>query len=150
MFCATCGTEVSDALNYCKNCGARIAKENDEPTSMLNQLLTTLTFVLIGGLGILVGLSVALLKHGVDEKAVAIIAVFYLASLTAIAYMLLGQLPKIVNAKLNAPPKQTPEAYQPPQLAPKSTAQLEEPKFPVMSVTDVTTRNFEKVPRGES
>ena len=145
MYCAACGSAVSDKLNYCKNCGAKIAKDEEEtPSSMMSGVLTTLAFVTLGALGILVGLTSVLLKNGFDQKGIMIIAVVYLAALTGICYMLLSQLPKLIDAKLNdkreaAPPA---EAYQPPQLFAKTTAQLEEHREPA-SVTDHTTRTFD-------
>lgn len=83
MFCSSCGLTVDEKLNFCKNCGAKIIKSaEDTPATMFNALLTTLSMTVLGALGILVGLSVALLKNGFDQKYIAIIAVFYLATLT--------------------------------------------------------------------
>ncbi|HEY8562279.1 MAG TPA: hypothetical protein VIL74_18025 [Pyrinomonadaceae bacterium] len=150
MFCAACGSAINDKLNYCKNCGAKIAKEEEEtPSSMMNNLLTSVTFVALGGLGILVGLSTVLLKNGFDHKGIMVIAALYLFALSGICYMLLSQLPKLIDAKLNRKPAEPPaaETYQPPQLFAKTTAQLEEQREPIMSVTDHTTRTFDKVPR---
>ena len=149
MYCATCGSAVSDKLNYCKNCGAKIAKDEEEtPKSMMNNLLTTLVFVVLGGFGILVALTAVLLKNGFDQKGIMLIAALYLAALFGICYMLLSQLPKLIDAKLNYKPEAPPaESYQPPLFA-KTTAQLlEEHREPVASVTDHTTRTFDKIPR---
>jgi len=149
MFCAACGSAINDKLNYCKNCGAKIAKDEEEtPSSMMSNMLTSTTFIALGGFGILIGLVSVLLKNGFDQKGIMLIAVVYLAALSAICYMLLSQLPKLIDAKLHpkresAPPS---ENYQPPQLFAKTTAQLEEHREPA-SVTDHTTRTFDKIPR---
>jgi hypothetical protein len=150
MFCAACGSVVDDKLNYCKNCGAKIAKESEEtPKTMTDNLLTAATFVALGGLGIMVGLVSVLLKNGFDHKGIMAIAVFYLAALSGICYMLLSQLPKLIEAKLQ-PKRETPENYQTPaQLYARATAQLEEQRTGPASVTDHTTRTFDKVPLGE-
>jgi hypothetical protein len=149
MYCAACGSAVSEKLNYCKNCGAKIAKDREEtPKSIIDHLLTSVGFVTLGGLGILVGLVSVLLKNGFDQKGIMVIAVFYLAALFGICYMLLSQLPKLIDAKLRPNPE-TPESYQPPQLFAKTTAQLEEHREPVASVTDHTTRVFDKIPLRE-
>ena len=151
MFCAACGSAINDKLNYCKNCGAKITKDEEEtPSSMMSNLLTSATWIVLGGLGILIGLVSVLLKKGFDEKGIMLIAVVYLAALSAICYMLLSQLPKLIDAKLNRKEEAAPPAsenYQPPQLFAKTTAQLEEQRDPVMSVTDHTTRTLDKVPR---
>lgn len=153
MYCAACGTAVNDKLNYCKNCGAKITKESEEtPKSMMDNLLTSLTFVALGGLGILVGLVSVLLKNGFDHKGIMVIAFFYLAALSGICYMLLSQLPKLIDAKLNQNRETpTPESYQAPaQLYARTTAQLEESRGePVSSVVEQTTRTFDKIPLRE-
>jgi len=147
MFCSACGGAINDKLNYCKNCGAKIAKdeEAETPQSMMDNLLTALAWIVVGGLGILIGLVAVLLKNGFDHKGIMLIVGGYLAVLFGISYMLLNQLPKLIDAKLN-PKQATPESYQPPQLFAKTTAQLEEHREPVMSVTDNTTRTFDKIP----
>lgn len=154
MFCAACGSAINDKLNYCKNCGAKIAKEEEEtPSSMMNNVITATTWITLGGFGILVGLVSVLLKNGFDQKGIMLVAVVYLAALSGICYMLLSQLPKLIDAKLNRPPQDAAplaaEGYQSPQLFAKTTAQLEEHREPVASVTDHTTRTFDKVPRAE-
>jgi len=150
MFCSTCGSTVSDKLNYCKNCGAKIIKDSEEtPSSMMDNLLTALTFVTLGGFGILIGLVAVLLKNGFDHQGIMLIAGLYLAALSGICYMLLSQLPKLIDAKINQK-RETPESYQPPQLFAKTTAQLEEHREPVMSVTDKTTRTLDKIPLKEN
>ena len=149
MFCAACGNVVNDKLNYCNNCGAKIAKESEEtPKSMMDNLLTSLVFVVLGGFGILVGLVSVLLKNGFDQKGIMLIAALYLAALSGICFMLLRSLPKIIDAKLN-PKNETPESYQPPQLAARTTAQLEEYREPAVSITENTTRTFDKIPLRE-
>jgi hypothetical protein len=144
MYCSACGSSISEKLNYCKNCGAKIVKDEETtPQSMMDNLLTGLTFIALGGLGILIGLVAVLLKNGFDQKGVTFIAIFYLVALFGICYMLLSHLPKLIDAKLQQR-KKTAENYQPPQLFARNTAQLEEPSEPVLSVTDHTTRTFEK------
>jgi hypothetical protein len=150
MFCATCGNAINDKLNYCKSCGAKIVKdERETPASMMNHMVTSLTFIALGGLGILIGLVSVLLKNGFDQAGIVVVAGIYLAALFGICYMLLSQLTKLIDAKLNRKHEPAPPAenYQPPQLFAKTTAQLEEQREPVASVVDHTTRTFDKIPR---
>ena len=147
MYCSSCGSLMNAELNYCKKCGAKLTKvkeEKDLPKSILDNLLTTLFLVVMFGLGILVGLVAVLLGNGVNHETVTIIAAFYLIAVFSICYMLLSQIPKLIDAKIN-PKRETPESYQPPQLASQTAAQLEEHREPVGSVTDNTTRIFDKV-----
>jgi len=146
MYCSKCGTVVNDALKYCKNCGEKLGKDEEEetPKSIIDDLLTTLCFVVLGGLGILIGLVAVLLKNGINQSSVAIVAVFYMAAIAAICYLLLSPLPKLIDANINQHARKD-EPAQPAQLSAPTTAQLEEHRQPA-SVTDHTTRNLEKIP----
>jgi hypothetical protein len=153
MYCAKCGTLVNDALNYCNSCGAKLNKseENETPESILSNLLTTLCFVALGGLGILIGLTAVLLKNGVDHKGVILLAGFYLSVLFGLCYLILSQVPKLIDAKLNKKTEASANDFVPPaQISARNTAQLEEHREPVMSVTDSTTRTFDKIPLKEN
>ncbi|MBK7705598.1 MAG: hypothetical protein IPN69_07620 [Acidobacteria bacterium] len=148
MYCSGCGSAVNDKLNYCNICGAKLLKEEATAAkSMLENFLTTIAFVVLGGFGLLLGLVGILLKNGVDTKDASIIVIFYLAALTMISFMLLRLLPKLIDAKLNDGKTGTTEIYRAPQIAAKTPPQLEEPLQPAASVTEHTTRNFEKIPR---
>ena len=145
MYCSKCASPINDTLKYCKNCGVKLVKDDgDTPKSILDNLLTTLCFVVIFGLGILVGLVAVLLEKGTNPSAVAVISVFYLATLAAVSYLLLSQLPKVIDASLNKNLERT-EIAPPVMLASPTTAQLKEHREP-LSVTEHTTRNFEKIP----
>lgn len=145
MYCSTCGNSISGALKYCKNCGVKLVKdeEEDTPESILDNLLTTLCFVALGGLGILVGLVAVLLGKAVYFQLVAVIAIAYLTALFGICYMLLSQIPKLIDAKLNRKSEQG-ERTEIAQLYAKNTAQLAEAREPAASVTENTTRTLEK------
>ena len=149
MHCPNCGKVVNKSLKYCKDCGERLSKAEEidkdgMPGKMLDNILTTLFLVVMFGLGILVGLVAVLLGSNVEPKFVVMIAVAYLAAVFGICYSLLTQVPKLIDArlKLNAQAND-PEPH---QLRPLTTAQLEEFREPVMSVTDHTTKTLDKVP----
>jgi hypothetical protein len=152
MFCSGCGSQVNKKLRFCNNCGAKVRKvdEDDESnTSPINALIASMPFIVLGGLGILIGLLAMLLKQGVSNETVGIIAVFYLASLTAICFNLIGLMKKMMPLKLNEKAESQPQVIPPVQLPARNTAQLEEMRQP-FSVVDNTTRTFEKVPRTEN
>jgi len=146
MYCSTCGSSINDTLKYCKNCGVKLSKDDekeDTPESILDNLLTTLCFVAIFGFFFLVGLVAILLDKIIAHQIVILIVISYLAALFGICYMLLSQVPKLIDAKLNKKSERG-ENVQPAQLYAKNTARLEEPREPVMSVTENTTRTLEK------
>lgn len=143
MFCSKCGNQVSDTLKYCNVCGAKLVKNKEEENqSPLGVLIASLPFIVLGGLGILVGLLAMLLSKGVNYETVGIIAVFYLAALTAICFNLFRVMSRLIDVKTKA--ESSNEVYQPVQLPAVNTAQLEESKQQPFSVTDNTTRTFDK------
>jgi hypothetical protein len=148
MYCSHCGTSVPNDLRFCKNCGGQLIADDDDkdgkPGKMLDNVLTTLFLTVMFGFGILVGLIAVLLGNNVQTDAVIMIAIAYLGAIFGICFTLTRQIPKLIDAKLN----QGQRTYAPPpaQLAQRTTAQLDEFREPVMSVTDHTTRILDKVP----
>jgi hypothetical protein len=150
MYCPNCGKTVSKKLKYCNGCGERLSKaveidKDSTPGKMLDNILTTIFLVVMFGLGILVGLVAVLLGNGVRIESVAVIVVAYLAAVFGICFMLLKQVPKLIDARLRAIDRAD-EPAERRHLSPITTAQLEEYREPAMSVTDHTTRTLDKVP----
>lgn len=148
MFCSNCGNSVPNDLNYCNGCGKRLGIDPDKdgtPGKMLDNVLTTLFLIVMFGFGILVGLVAVLLGNDVKTEVVVVIAIAYLAAVFGICVTLVRQVPKLIDAKLNGVNRPT-EYAAPQQLTPRTTAQLDEFREPVMSVTDHTTKILDKVP----
>jgi hypothetical protein len=147
MYCSNCGNSVDEKLKYCNSCGERLSKQeskNSTPGEMLDSILETVLWTSLSAFGILIGLVAVLLRSDVAPQLVVIIAFAYLATVFGICFTLLRQIPKLVDAKLNAPKHE--EAYAPPaQLHSKTTAQLEEQRQPIESVTAQTTRSLDEV-----
>ena len=150
MFCPNCGQTANKKLQYCNSCGERLSKSGEidkdgMPGKMLDNILTTVGVIVTFGLGILVGLVAVLLGSNVEPKFVVFITVAYLAAVFGICYTLLTQVPKLIDARLKADGFAE-ESRQAGRLAPLTTAQLEEYREPVMSVTDRTTKTLDQVP----
>ena len=150
MFCPNCGTTVNKKLKYCNSCGERLSKSGEidkdgMPGKMLDNILTTVGVIVTFGLGILVGLVAVLLGSGMPQGPVVVIIVAYLAAVFGICYTLLTQVPKLIDARLKADGFAE-ESRQAERLTPLTTAQLEEYREPVMSVTDRTTKTLDQVP----
>ena len=148
MFCSNCGNTVNKKLKYCNSCGERLDRGQDDldtPGKMLDGILETIFWTAAGGFGILIGLVAVLLRGGVGSEYIAIIAIAYLAAVFGISFMLLRQVPKLIDARLKSR-ADSPEIAQPVQLRAPNTAQLEEYRQPAASVTDHTTRTLEEVP----
>ena len=148
MYCSKCGSLVNDNLNYCNACGEKLAKakDKDAPKSMLDDVLTALCLIAIFGLVFLVGLVAVLLDKSVPYNLVIGISIAYLLTLLSICFMLLRQVPKLIDAGLTDHRAEKFEATQPVQLTSPTTAQLEEHREPVPSVTENTTRTLEEIP----
>ena len=148
MYCSNCGNAVTTDLKFCKNCGDRLAKEEDKdgtPGKMLDNILTTLFLVVMFGLGILVGLVAVLLDKNIQTQVVVLIVIAYLGAIFGICYTLLSQVPKLIDAKLKRSSTVTETTSEPQYLRPASTAQLGEYREPA-SVTEHTTRTLDEVP----
>jgi hypothetical protein len=147
MYCSNCGNSVNKKLKYCNSCGERLSKQeskNSTPGEMLDSILETVLWTSLSAFGILIGLVAVLLRSDVAPQLVVIVAFAYLATVFGICFTLLRQIPKLVDAKLNAP-KHEADYLPAAQLYSKTTAQLEEHREPVESVTAQTTRSLDEV-----
>ena len=151
MYCAGCGSLISAELNYCKSCGMRLLSDEKPETSnrVLALLVVTFGVVTVVGLGILLALIALLLDRVATEKTFGIIVVFYLATLAAIEFVLGSQISKLINASIGKEKKTASKTVQPAQISAPITAQLPEHREPVRSVTEHTTRTFDKIPLKE-
>ena len=142
MYCSTCGTLINTELNYCNRCGARVDKlatvENSSPTGYLSMATG---FVGLGGLGLTVGLIAMLLKNGVVIEAVVMLALAFLAAVFGMTFLMIKQISQMNNV---GKPLLKGKSFENPQLKPSHATQLEEPRQPMVSVTENTTRTLEK------
>jgi uncharacterized membrane protein YvbJ len=145
MYCSTCGTEVQTALNYCKNCGARIDKSSSDGNPTVLQYLAMGTgFVGLGGLGLTLALIAILLKNKVVPELIVILSALFVTLIFGICFMLSRQISKLINLSSVSTDKFS-EKNTPEQLGAIHTGRLIEPREPVMSVTDTTTKTLDEV-----
>lgn len=149
MFCPNCGKAVDGTLKYCNGCGKRLVNIDEDrdgtPGKMLDNVLTALFLIVMFGLGILVGLVAVMLGNNVKTEVVTLIVLAYLATVFTICFMLLKQVPKLIDAKLRGFEPVTGAApFQMP--AQQMAGQLDAHREPVMSVTDQTTRTLDTAP----
>jgi len=149
MYCERCGKQIDNALNFCNACGAQLKKEKSEQQSALNMLITALIVVCTAGLGVLIGLMAILLNKIQTPEPAFIFAIFYLATLFGISFLIMRQISKLIDAKLigkdnsDLPRVRREEPLI--QLPPKTTNQLEDFREPA-SVIENTTRTLDEVP----
>ena len=105
----------------------------------------------IGGFGLLsfIFVVLVLVKNSVGEKALIMISLAYLGALFGICSLILQQIRR--SAEKSAPKaNDLTNDLQINQIGAASTARLEEAKHAPISITENTTRNFEKIPLKEN
>ncbi len=142
MYCSTCAAEIKAGLNFCSRCGARVDKlaTTEKSSRAIGVLSAGTSFVGLGGLGLTVGLIAILLNFGVKSEVVVMLALAFLATVFGISFLMIRQISQMTNAARISQKSQ----FENPQLNAPETAQLEEPRRPVTSVTENTTRMLEK------
>ena len=148
MYCPSCAHPVKKGLKYCNHCGEKLSKDDDKlstPGAILDGLLETLFWLAILALGILVGLVAVMLNYNLRQDVLGAIVVTYLLVLLAICFPIIRQITKLIDSRVKGVSWDA-EKPERPQLQPLTTAQLDEYREPVMSVTDHTTRTLDKVP----
>lgn len=148
MFCSSCGNQLNAGLNYCNRCGKPVAR-NDADTRAAGNFSESLSYVGGGGFACFIFVVLIMVKNQVPPDTVFKIAFLYLATLFSICYMILRQV-KTSTEKPALEQRDAQEFVPAVQLPPKTTNQLNEYQQPTISVTEETTRNFEKVPLQKS
>jgi len=155
MFCPSCGTE-STGLKYCNRCGSNLGAlmtqteiveiNLTKPTLIIGMVVT---FITLGGFGLLIGGARALASviQGGQDPLIAMIFMGMVVILT-VDIFLLRQLTKLINASLGSGSKkanrnQIAPAVNAPQLPHSAVGQ----SFPAASVTENTTRFLEEAYR---
>lgn len=145
MYCASCGTQIKTALNFCSRCGGKIEKSNaGEISSKYQNIAGAVGAIGLGGMIALVILSLKLLKEGVDIGGIIVIIGMFLVTIIAISYMIIRLMPKYLEnseAKIDSQP----DYSAPRNLRAANTAQLEEPKQSPASVIEETTRTLDEI-----
>lgn len=150
MFCSKCGNQLSAELNYCNKCGTAINKIDSETRSSASGNFSE-ALGYIGGFGFIgfIFLVLILVKSQVPEKTLTLISLFYLAALFGVCYLIIQQGKSPIGK--SEPEKSEPQNFVPlVELPAKDTNQLNEYREPAITVTEETTRNFDKVPRREN
>jgi hypothetical protein len=156
MFCSACALEVSTELIFCNRCGNNLRPltiaPGDPPVRFrgaLPVLATVITLVTLFGFGLAFGLAMAFLDRHVElrQGPLALIVVILCATV-AIDFMLVQLLLRVlhlgpITASRAGPMKVAGASSK--QMREPAPRWLEEPRVPVDSVTDHTTRTLPPV-----
>ena len=150
MFCSKCGNQLSAALNYCNRCGTPVNKTDPEMRgSGSGKFPEALVYICVFGFVGFIFMILLLVKNQVPEKVLILLSFFYLATLFGICALIL-QHGKNMLGKAEPDQNDAQDFVPLVQLPAKNTNQLNEYREPAITVTEETTRNFDKVPRREN
>ena len=150
MYCPTCGVSLVTALSYCNHCGASL---NSLPAPVkrdtAEEATDTLVWVNVGTTITLLGMALGalvLIKNGsIDEK---LGSTFVILSFVAFFVLEAIMLWRLLSVNRNKRSEATPAQLQSKDLSTVELAEeparaLQEPREPLSSITEETTRVFE-------
>ena len=151
MYCSTCGTELPLELSYCNRCGNNLRPANVSssegqfsikgPTAYISAAIALVT---LGGFGMIFAFIMDLLKRGVElDKGPLMFVMFSLLGVVAVDFMLSRLLIRILNRGI-AKPSLAARIQSFKSASETAQRRLDEPRLPVDSVTDHTTRTLPK------
>jgi hypothetical protein len=141
MFCAACGNQLAPGLSFCNRCGYGQRERNNSQGSTMAALLTAITLIGLGGLGIMLGGMLVLKREaGLESEIIGFFMFFTFLIVTTIELFLCRQLSRLGAAEKKQQAFQPPPMSQPNELGPAQHRALHEP---LTSVTDSTTRTLE-------
>ena len=145
MYCPHCGTPATQSLSFCNRCGASLKeKVETKITGAISALLTAITLVALGGLGIMLGGALVLRNGaGLGQDLIGFFMLFTFLIIAMTEFMLVRNVSKLIGSTANQQ-KFTPAQQPPLELRPHSVSSIGEP---VGSVTENTTRTLEYLRR---
>jgi hypothetical protein len=145
MYCAQCGTPLTQGLSYCNRCGTSLRERSTTNTGAISAFLTAITLIGVGGLGLMFA-GALVLRRGANlsQELIGFFMLFAFLIVGLIYFLLVINLSKLLGAK---------EEKQNFFPAPQTTANdLRLPPGtpfgePISSVTENTTRTLEYLRR---
>jgi len=146
MYCAHCGTPLTQGLSYCNRCGANLRERPEVSTGAISAFLTAITLIGIVGLGAMFGGALVLRRGALlSQELIGVFMLFTFLIVSMIEIMLVRNLSRLTSAaekeKKNYFPAPPP---MPQDLRLTQGTPLGEP---VSSVTENTTRTLEYIRR---
>ena len=137
MYCASCGTPLTQGLSYCNRCGTSLQKRSETNTGAISAFLTAITLIGVAGLGLMFAGALVLRRGaGLSQELIGFFMLFAFLIVGLVEVMLVKNLSKLMGEKEK-------RNYFP---APQSDLRLPQGTpfgEPVSSVTENTTRTLE-------
>jgi|SRR5919205_4494056 hypothetical protein len=147
MYCANCGTPLTQGLSYCNRCGANLKEDRPEiSTGAISAFLTAITLIGLGGLGIMLAGALVLRRGALlSQELIGVFMLFTFLIISMTEIILFRNLSKLMSARENEKKNYFPAPSAIPQdLRLTQGTPLGEP---VSSVTENTTRTLEYIRR---
>src|ERR1700752_1515061 len=147
MYCAQCGTPLTQGLSYCNRCGISLRERSGTNTGAISAFLTAITLIGIGGLGLMFAGALVLRKGAnLSQELIGFFMLFTFLIVGMIEVMLVKNLSKLMGTTREKKNYFTvTNDLRPPQGLPQGTPFGE----PVSSVTENTTRTLEYARRNQ-
>lgn len=154
MFCSSCGTQTTEGLNFCKTCGANLNPQQNsiDPPRLVLSFRLVILFLSVAFVGAIIPIGVLgnlydLKSVGVGANEItALVIVTAGVGLLTVA-LLVWLLVKLVGLASPEQPKRKRKAQNTaelPQRRDSIRGQLPAVPFAVGSVTEHTTRTFDR------
>jgi len=144
MYCAHCGTPLTQGLSYCNRCGANLKERTEVSTGAISAFLTAITLIGLGGLGVMLAGALVLRRGALlSQELIGVFMLFTFCIVCLTEIILFRNLSKLTSGKEKEKKNYLP-APMPQDLRLTQGTPLGEP---VSSVTENTTRTLEYIRR---
>ena len=146
MYCANCGTPLTQGLSYCNRCGANLKERTEVSTGAISAFLTAITLIGLGGLGVMFGGALVLRRGALlSQELIGVFMLFTFLITSMIEIMLVRNLSKLTSAN----EKDKKNYFPAPSAIPQDLRLTQGTPLgePVSSVTENTTRTLEYIRR---
>jgi hypothetical protein len=145
MYCANCGTPLTQGLSYCNRCGNNLRERSETNTGAISAFLTAIVLIGVCGLGIMFGGAMALRKGAnLSQALIGSFMLFTFLIVGMVEVMLVRNLSKLMGGE-----KEKKNYFPAPQNVSNDLRLPQGTPFgePVSSVTENTTRTLEYLRR---
>jgi hypothetical protein len=146
MYCANCGTPLTQGLSYCNRCGANLRERPEVSTGAISAFLTAITLIGAIGLGVMFGGALVLRRGALlRQELIGVFMLFTFLITGMVEIMLVRNLSKLTSAN----EKEKKNYFPAPQPLPQDLRLTQGMPLgePVSSVTENTTRTLEYIRR---
>jgi uncharacterized OB-fold protein len=144
MYCASCGTPLTQGLSYCNRCGTSLRERSASNTGAISAFLTAITLIGVGGLALMFAGALVLRRGaGLSQELIGFFMLFAFLIVGMVEVMLVKNLSKLMGEKEKRNYFPVPQNVSNDLRLPQATPFGE----PVSSVTENTTRTLEYLRR---